>query len=284
MSVSEVSSNTNTLVEDNENAQNREKYNEYYKQYTDLVDSEGYKSYFGANGELKKLKDILKAKLDALDEAITNTYDEKVIDELMESLGALLSVSKNNVEIYKELLKVKGEISDADYNTLLGKLNSENGITEDDFDGFKDVAVKRQSYIKFLDNYKTNGYAGETKTLEDALKTSLDAIGDSKAYITKLSELSMSLENAASRSILSASKTKGITRNGSLSLLVAKSDNAYKELESELKSTEKLDNESKVDEKLRRLRDEGIWADSSLNRREQMLQEEEARESRKKND
>lgn len=282
MSVGEVSNNTSTSVED-KSAQNLEKYNGYYKQYTDLVDNENYKSYFGANGELKKLKDILKAKLDALDEAITNTYDEKVIDKLMKSLGALLSVLKDNIGFYEELLKAKGEISDADYNTLLGKLNSENCITKDDFDGFKDVAVKRQSYIKFLDNYKTNGYAGETKTLEDALKTSLDAIGDLDAYITKLSELSMSLENAASRSILSASKTKGITRNGSLSLLVARSDNAYKELESELKSTEKLEDESKVDEKLRRLRDEGIWADSSLNRREQMLQEE-ARESRKKND
>lgn len=282
MSVSEVSNNTSTPVED-KSAQNLEKYNGYYKQYTDLVDNEDYKSYFGANGELKKLKDILKAKLDALDEAITNAYDEKFIDELMESLGALLSVSKNNVKIYEELLKVKGEISDADYNTLLGKLNSENCITKENFDVFKAVAIKRQPYIKFLDNYKTNGYAGETKTLEDALKTNPDAIGDLSAYITKLSELSMSLENAASRSILSANKTKGITRNGSLSLLVARSDNAYKELESELKSTEKLDNESKVDEKLRRLRDEGIWADSSLNRREQMLQEEAARESRKKN-
>lgn len=187
MSVSEVSNNTSTPVED-KSAQNLEKYNKYYKQYTDLVDNEDYKSYFGANGELKELKDTLKEKLDALNEAITNTYDEKVIDELMESLGALLASFK------------------------------------------------------------------------------------------------VSLANAGVQTVLSANKTKVISQNGSLSLLVARSDNVYKELESELKSTEKLDNESKVDEKLRRLRDEGIWADSSLNRREQMLQEEEARESRKKND
>lgn len=188
MSVSEVSSNTNTLVEDNENAQNREKYNEYYKQYTDLVDSEDYKSYSSTNSELKKLKNALDEKLDALDKSIEGNETQEVIDKLMESLGALLASFK------------------------------------------------------------------------------------------------VSLANVGMQAVLSANKTKGITQNGSLSLLVAKSDNAYKELESELKSTEKLDNESKVDEKLRRLRDEGIWADSSLNRREQMLQEEEARESRKKND
>lgn len=187
MSVSEVSSSTSTPVED-KSAQNLEKYNGYYKQYTALVDSENYKTYSGTNSELKKLKDTLKEKLDALNNSITKSENQEVIDELMESLGVLLASFK------------------------------------------------------------------------------------------------LSLVNASMQTVLSSSKTKGITQSGSLSMLVAKSDNAYKELESELKSAEKLESESKVDEKLRRLRDEGIWADSSLNRREQMLQEEEARESRKKND
>ena len=150
MSVNEVSGNSG--------AQGNNTYDEYWAQYTEkynqftsLINDDRYKIYFGQGAELDDLQKLLSEKLEALKTAIEGLYDESVIDELMQALGVLLSGSASNMGLeariaaYIALLDAKSSITSEDYQMLLNKLNSPEGITQTVFNQLLNVAKSYKS-------------------------------------------------------------------------------------------------------------------------------------------
>lgn len=76
-------------------------------------------------------------------------------------------------------------------------------------------------------------------------------------------------------------QTSQQTKIAALALKVVQSGNMYKELEIDLKADEELGDKARSNENLRRFKDDGIW-ESSLDRREQILQEKLQEEAARK--
>ena len=72
-----------------------------------------------------------------------------------------------------------------------------------------------------------------------------------------------------------------LTKLSYLNMKVAQSSNMYKELEIDLKADEKLEDKSRSNENLKRLKNEGAWNDS-MDRRKQILQEKSQEEAAQK--
>lgn len=321
MSVNQVSGNNGDTPISGELKYDEAKYNELYELFTSLTNDDRYKAYFNQGAELDDLQKLLSEKLQALKEAIDNTYSEKKIDELMQALGALLVGNSSNMGLeariaaYIALLGAKDSITEDDYQALLSKLNSEEGITQTVFNNLIDLAkLHKQGTITDAD-YRTLfdliilGTTGDTlialldlakarKKALDLLEAYRDVFGDKYSETRKtLSGLSL-VENASDITNLindieftvsgdkveranekikqEALQNKGrqMTLAGLVLANKIRAENIHKELESILKEEQNLDDKAYMDENVKRLRDEGIWADKTLDRRQEIQQQE----------
>lgn len=212
MSVNVVSGNdpATPVQTDDKREGYRARYQELNTLFESLITDNRYKAYFADGGDLNALQAMLKEKLDALNDAIEVTYDEKEIDKLMKALGALLEGNSSNmglaarIEAYISLvnLKAKGLISDNDYATWLDKLNSENNIPKSIFDNLATIISLYEAELitkkdcKVLLGKILQGVTGDTLTaLLDLARKRQDAIKYLKDFGEKYSEILDSLEN-----------------------------------------------------------------------------------------
>ena len=293
MSVNPVSSGSELSVEQKK-AQYQAQYNEYYNTYTTLINNDDYKSYFAENGELKALKDKLAELLEALNHAFDEIYDEAKIDALMQALGALLSGSdavmglEARILAYKELvaLKARDSITENDYNGLLAALNSDTPLKKTNFDKVLELAQSRKNTSDFLiasksqleekAAYKTLSEK-TNKTITDLLNFDKDAL---KTYTLDLINLQSDLNQKLTDMMFIANKTIKLSKSASLSMKVIQANNAYRDIEGQLKAEANMDERAQMDENMKRLRDEGIWASTTSKRREEILQEEALQKAR----
>lgn len=291
MSVNQVTNNSDPQVEDRL-SKYLAQYCEYNYTYTSFINDDKYKSYFSENGALKDLKEALAEKLEALKNAIDNVYNEEIIDELMKALGALLAGTAAmslavRVEKYLALLGLKndGAIIEEDYTALLAKLNTVEVLDKEVFDKLLAIAKQRKDNIEFLSENRERLGEDKCQNLEDALSVNIGVLAgcttdELKAYSDNLSDLRLGLEDALVKAVSAANETKNATQIASLSMRVIQANNALRDVESQLKSDASIEDRANFDENLRRLRDEGIWANTTSKRREEILKEEALQKAR----
>ncbi|MGX8716741.1 MAG: hypothetical protein ACSW8C_01985 [bacterium] len=271
------------------------KYNAWRELFTTLTQDDKYKAYFNQGAELDELQALLSQKLEELRTAIEGLYDETAIDALMEALGALLVGNDSNMGLearimaYIALLGAKDSITEDDYQALLSKLNSEEGITQTVFNQLLNFAKERKSAIDFLEKYAVFFEKVKEKELTYY-----------NYYLTRLSEITLGNQNALDdlfkdikkfvpdfriEEIKHQNQTIRKTLAGVVLANEIQAKNVHKEVEGLLKEDQSLNSRAVFDENLKRLRDEGIWAEKSSNRRQEILQEEalqKAREAERK--
>ena len=323
MSVNQVSGNNGDTPISGELKYGEAKYNELYELFTSLTNDDRYKAYFNQGAELDKLQALLSEKLEALKTAIEGLYDESVIDELMQALGVLLSGSASNMGLeariaaYIVLLDAKSSITSEDYQMLLNKLNSPEGITQkvfnqllnvaksyksdqiieadrdalftkiaqNDLEKLLDLAKKRKQTIDDLNTYKIgfdvddyydrlqklNDYSLENNylgSLIDATEGIIETIKKDKAIMATI-EIKNQTDSARIKSQAIQKTLAGVVLANEI-----QAKNVHKEVEGLLKEDQSLNNRAVFDENLKRLRDEGIWAEKSSNRRQEIQQQE----------
>lgn len=294
MSVNEVSGISGDLQSNTDLKYGEAKYNELYELFTSLTNDDRYKAYFNQGAELDDLQKLLSEKLQALKEAIDNTYSEEEIDELMQALGALLKGSGSNMGLeariaaYIALLGAKNSITTEDYQALLDKLNSKENITQTVFNQLLNFAKERKSAIDFLEKYAVFfEKVKEGKPTYSNYLTGLSGItlGDQAALDELFAAIKSSVPDFKIEEIKYQNQTIRKTLAGLVLANEIQAKNVHKEVEGLLKEDQSLNSRAVFDENLKRLRDEGIWAEKSSNRRQEILQEEalqKAREAERK--
>lgn len=271
-------------------------YNAWRELFTTLTQDDKYKAYFNQGAELDELQALLSQKLEELRTAIEGLYDETAIDALMEALGALLVGNDSNMGLearimaYIALLGAKDSITDDDYQALLSKLNSEEGITQTVFNQLLNFAKERKSAIDFLEKYAVFfEEVEEGKPTYSNYLTGLSGItlGNQAALDELFAAIKSSVPDSDFRieEIKHQNQTIRKTLAGVVLANEIQAKNVHKEVEGLLKEDQSLDSRAVFDENLKRLRDEGIWAEKSSNRRQEILQEEalqKAREAERK--
>lgn len=291
MSVNPVSGGSELSVEQKK-AQYREQRDEYCNIFATLVNDDRYKSYFAENGELKGLKEKLEDLLEELDHALDGIYDEAKIDKLMQALGALLAGSATLMGLEARILayitladlNAQDLVTEADYGDLLAALNSKAPLNESKFDKLLEIAQYRKSIGDFINKNKSRlGNACEdleselSITIANLLQSDDNAL---KTYTTRILDLSSKLRDALFDMISLMDKTRRSSKAASLSMKVIQANNAYRDIESQLKADASIEDRAILNENMKRLRDEGIWVTTTSKRREEVLQEDALQKAR----
>ena len=293
MSIAPIVSSSEGSVEQKK-VQYELQYNDYSNQITALINNANYAPYFAADGDLKSLKEALVKALVDLRVALSGVYDEAKIDQLMQALGTLLAGNATlmslqaRITAYETLLRLKEEnkVTEEDYAALLAKLNSADGIQEATFlKLLNDIAPCRKSCQDFLnENESTLGEskcaalkAELGKSMNVLLGCNLDVL---KIYNDTLINLLLPLRNTLLSMATATNEDQKALQSASLSMKVIQANNSYRDIESQLISDEILDNKAKMDENLKRFRDEGIWGGTTSKRREEILQEQALQKAR----
>ena len=230
-----------------------------------------YIALFGLRNEGKITNEDYTALLDRLN-SIEENLTEKDYNVLVNT--AILSC-----------LNGKGLITNEDYTALLSKLNSTEGLSGEIFGKLLEIAQYRKSASDFLEKNKAELGTDRCAALQEKLNINMSTLAEYslealKNYSTDFLEAISTLRGVLMSAMISANKMQRITQAGVLAMRVIQANNAFRDIESQLKAEESLENRANTDENLKRLRDEGIWADTTSKRREEVLQEEALQKAR----
>lgn len=279
MSINSVSNNsTNTLgLNTATYASFRQQYEEYKSDWENISSSDSFKAN---ESYLSEIKEKIKELLEELDKVVEDGYDGKIVEEAMQALGALLKGTGTmmglevRLQCLEKLLEAmeNNEILENDYDTILAKLNDPNtNYSKEDFEKDYAIACEKKD-IKDLDPNKFNELTGE-ESLEELKQIHIGII------TTKSTE---DLEK--SQNFLNEAKGRGTTTSASLALKVMQANHQFKEIELENISDQKKEQDAQKNPMIKKLKDEGVWAENNtIDRHLEKIEEERINELRNQN-
>ena len=268
----------------------QEKYDELYKAYNDFVDDRNI-----LNSALKEFKDAIEEKLENLKNAIDED-DTETIKDLVEILASLLTDTKKmlleaRVKMMLALIDAKnlGQIGEKDYGILAEKLNALDPLTEEEYKKLFDGAKIRQELLEKLNNVKNETGDEYQRLLSELQGVDLEKIqGDFKEKFLDQIKVAQELFHYKEMNKeltygydLSQSRKKNISK--SLSMKVMQANNQYRGIELELNAQKNVDEKANENPNMKRLRDDGIWIESSTDRHQKLVQEDRINEMNNKN-
>ena len=281
MSINSVSNNsTNTLgLNTATYASFRQQYEEYKSEWENISSSDSFKNNESYLSEIKeKIEELLKE----LDKVVEDGYDEKIVEEAMQALAALLKGTGTMMGLEVRLLCLEklleamenNEIVKNDYDTILAKLNDPNtNYSKEDFEKDYAIACEKKDYINRIKELDPNKKLTGEESLEELKQIHIGIIS------AKVNE-----DFQASQNLLNEAKGKGATTAASLALKVIQANHQFKELDLENISDQKKEQDAQKNSMIKKLKNEGMWTENNtIDRHLEMIEEERINELRNPN-
>jgi|GEM_PF-5334049 len=294
MSVNIVSNSNNTSSTESNTtpyAKFQQQYSEYKTEWENISSSDSFKNN---ESYLSEIKDKIKELLDELDKVVEEGYNENVVKEAMQALGALLKgtstmmslevrlqcleelleAMENNKILYKDYSDILNKLDDPDILETLDEPDPEKIYSKEDFDKFYDNALKNyyRDHIEKLDPTKFKELTGE------------ESVEDLKKIYIRIISAKVNEDFQASQNLLNEAKGKGATTAASLALKVIQANHQFKELDLENISDQKKEQDAQKNPMIKKLKNEGVWEENNtIDRHLEMLKEERINELRNPN-
>ena len=302
MSVNTISNNSGNTTSVEETNKENEAYTNFQNQYQELKDTlneiSGTDECINNITYINKIADKIKELLETLDGIVADGFDEKVVKEAMQALATLLNGTNTMMSLKARLTclamlntAVPSLISEDNYSKILDKLNnlekdySVLDFKKDFYTAKVDKLLSEDTKKDIIDKIKNADNENDLdKIYNDAAINAENEVlkKEKEALVDKLKGV---FEEAAEISNNKLNTAKGIaaTTSASLTLKVMQANTQFKEIELENISDQKKEQEAKKNPMFKKLRDEGMWKESTVDRYQEMLSEERIKEIRNTN-
>lgn len=284
----------------------RQQYEEYVSTFENISSSDSYKTNVSY---LDNIKQKLEELLEELDKVVEDGYDKEVVEEAMQALGALLKGSSTmmslevRLECLEKLIEAmsKNRLSKENYDNILSKLNDpDNDYSKEDFDQDYDTACK--NYYKeliekrFAETIKLSGDETADKLQKIYYKALIaerfptkslngnETADELQKIYLDASEEEINGEVNQNKAQLDEANAKANTTVASLSLKVIQANHQFKSIELENISDQKKEQDAQKNPMIKKLKNEGVWAENNaIDRHLEMIEEERINELRNQN-